>query len=352
MKIKLALFSSLIVSTIAIAPSTSLATVDPPTLANPGDFLVDINPGEIGTNLAPKCTPDEATIGGLLIQGKTAEVTCTVSGSDASSTVTGTASNPTLATAAGDAGFTSGLIDANCSSAQSVSVSLTLSLAGLSPTPTVNQTINTFSGKFSQGCTFAMSFQDAASSKLFGTIEVNARLGNEDGSVVGNVVNVTIAGKVFITSGTGVFSGYAGSGTFSQSQEIDLDISKRASASSVSAQSVRATADSDPSTMSLTLTKSKGQARIVSPAPPAGSPKGTAKVKASTKIKVTAPAGSTCTVKTSSGKVVGTGKVSGKYSSVTIKPRSGAYRNAKKIVATCTTKAKKTLKSNSVKVSL
>lgn len=318
--------------------------------------------------------------------------------------MTGTASNPTLASSTGDSGFTSGAISANCSSSQSVDVTMSIGQSG--------STINTFSGKVFQGCTFAMEFQDAAKSTLLGTIEVNAQLGSSDGSVAANSVSVTINANVFVTSGTGVFSGYSGNGTFSQTQDIDINpTSQRAPttpevtqaevaafcssnslspctvqkivewcnangmnpqaqscprilelagasvtasgrASSVRAQSVRATADADASTMSLTLTKSNGRARIVSPAPPAGTPKGTAKVKASTRIRVTAPAGSTCTVKTSSGKTLGTGKVTGKYASVSIKPRSGAYKNAKKIVATCKTKAGKTLKSNAVKVSL
>lgn len=396
MKIKLALFSSLVLSTIALAPSTTSAVVVPP---NPGDFVVSIQPGAIAQNQIPTCTPGLATIGERVTRGETVQAVCTLSSTSASSTVTGTASNPTLATTTGDAGFNNGAISANCSSSQTVDVGLSIGQTG--------STINTFSGKVFQGCTFAMEFQDASKSALLGTIEVNAVLGNSDKSVVGNTLNVTINANVFVTSGTGIFSGYSGNGTFSQTQDIDLSLVNQGNrtvpevtdsqalalcsnnsispctaqkiaewctanaanpqaiscstvlqnlglirGSSVRASSVRATANSDASTMSLTLTKSNGRARIVSPAPPAGTPKGTAKVKASTRIRVTAPAGSTCTVKTSSGKTVGTGKVAGKFASVSIKPRSGAYKGAKRIVATCKTKAGKTLKSNAVKVSL
>lgn len=396
MKFKLALFSSLVLSTIVIAPSTTSAVVIPP---NPGDFIVSIQPGAIAQNQIPTCTPGLVTIGERIMRGETVNAVCTVSASSASSTLTGTASNPTLASSTGDAGFTNGTISANCSSSQSVDVRVAIGQSG--------STINSFSGKVFQGCTFAMEFQDAAKSGLLGTIEVNALLGTGDGSVTGNAVSITINAKVFVTSGSGVFSGYSGEGTFNQTQDIDINASSPSApstpevtqpdalalcssnslspctvqkiaewctanganpqamscstvlqnlglvrGSSVRASSVRATTNSDASTMSLTLTKSNGRVRIVSPAPPAGTPKGTAKVKATTRIRVTAPTGSTCTVKTSSGSLVGTGKVTGKYASVSIRPRSGAYKNAKKIVATCKTKAGKNLKSNSVKVSL
>ena len=396
MKIKFAVFSALVMSTIALAPSTTSAVVIPP---NPGDFIVSIQPGAIAQNQIPTCTPGLATIGERVMRGETVNAVCTVSATSPSSTVTGTASNPTLASSTGDSGFTSGAISANCNSSQSVDVTVAISQSG--------STINSFAGKVFQGCTFVMEFQDAAKSALLGTIEVNATLGNSDGTVAGNALSVTINANVFVTSGTGAFSGYSGNGTFSQTQDIDINPTSQSTpstpqvtqadalalcasnsitpctaqkiaewctanganpqasscatvrqnlglvrGSSVRAHSVRATADTDASTMSLTLTKSNGRARIVSPAPPAGTPKGTAKVKASTRIRVTAPAGSTCTVKTSSGKTVGTGKVTGKYAAVSIKPRSGAYKNAKKIVATCKTKAGKTLKSNAVKVSL
>lgn len=393
MKTKLFAFVSLVASVVAISPSTTHAITVPP---NPGDFAVAIQPGAPAEGQMPNCTPALTSIGDSVARGETVTAVCTVSTKSASSTITGTASNPTLAASTGDAGFASGTITAVCSSSQDVNLQLAISLAG--------QTMNSFSGKIFQGCTFSMDFQDAAKSKLLGTIEVNGVLGNEDGTVVNNVVNIEINAKVFITSGTGAFAGYAGTGTFNQSQEINIDPNSRPAvevtqpearafcstnsitpctdqkigewcnanrtnpqaanclpilqligamgSASVRTASVRATADADANTMKLTLAKSAGRARILSPAPPAGSPTGTAKVKASTKIKVTAPAGSVCTVKTATGRVVGTGKVSGKYASVSITPRSGAYKNAQKIVATCKTTKKKTLTSNSVKVKL
>lgn len=76
MKIKLALFSSLVLSTIALAPSSTSAVVIPP---NPGDFIVDIQPGAIAQNQIPTCTPGLATIVEWVTRGETVNAVCTVS---------------------------------------------------------------------------------------------------------------------------------------------------------------------------------------------------------------------------------------------------------------------------------
>ena len=118
----------------------------------------------------------------------------------------------------------------------------------------------------------------------------------------------------------------------------------------VAKSSVADFAASDNNKMSLKLVKSPGGVRILSPAPAPGSPKAAAKVTASTKVKVTAPVGATCVVKTNTGKVVGVGKVSGKYSLVNVAPRARSYAFATSIVSTCKTKTGKVLTSNRVKI--
>ena len=380
---------------VAVPVASAGAATAPP---NPGDFIVAMQPGGPAEGAMPDCDPELTTIGSLFMAGQTSvSVTCEMdSASTAATTVTGTVSNPTLAASTGDAGFTNGTITAQCTSKQTVDLKLTITVA--------NSTMDSFSGTVFQACTFVMQFADASASRLLGTIELNGRLGSEDGTVVDNVVKITIDAKVFVTSGNGAFAGYSGAGTFSQNQEINVDpnnqggrsdstitqpqavsdfcsakgispctaqtignwclanqgpaaadcttIMSQVKTSSVRVASVRKSAASDNNKMTLTLKKSPGRARILAPAPIAGSPTAAAKVKATTRVKVTAPAGANCTVKANTGRAVGTGKTAGKYGVVSIAPRAGAYTGASTIVATCRTKAGKILTSNKVKITL
>ena len=382
---------STVVAAGLVMPVSSVSAVTIPS--NPGDFIVAMQPGGPTPGQMPDCDPELTSIGALFMSGQTSvSATCSMKSSAASSTITGSASNPTLATSTGDAGFLKGTITAQCNSSQLVNLKMTITPSG--------STMNSFAGTVFQACTFTMAFADASASQLLGTIELNGKLGSEDGTVVNNTIKISIDAKVFITGGSGAFTGYAGDGTFSQSQEINIDpnnqgggstveqpqavkdfcaakgisnctqqgigawclanqgpqaadctaIRSQVKSAAVSKSSVRAWAASDNNTMALTLKKSVGVARILAPAPPAGSPTAAAKVKATTTVKVVAPVGSTCTVRSNIGKKVGVGKVSGKYATVTIKPASGAYVGASSIVGTCKTKAGKTVTSNKVKV--
>ena len=335
MRSKVVLFPVVLVLALSATVSTARAV---PIPSDPGDFIVDIQPGGPSADEMPECDPELTSIGSLFMAGQVSVTArCSMESTSVSTTVSGSASNPTLASRTGDSGFTDGTIVANCTSSQSVDLRITITTAGA--------TMDSFSGEVFQACAFVMQFADASSSQLFGTIELNGTLGNDDGAVVNNTVSISIEAKVFVTSGKGAFAGFAGSGTFSQSQEINVDPNSRKA-------SVRTFAAFRGNTMSLTLEKSAGVARILAPAPAAGSPKAAAKVTAATKVKVTAPSGSVCVVKANTGRVVGTGKVAGKYSVVAISPRPGSYVGATSIVSTCTTKVGKTLTSNRVKIKL
>jgi len=394
MKIKAVLFSFTLFAAMNPAVSAVRAAAIP---SNPGDFIVAIQPGGPTAGEMPDCDPDLTSIGSLFMAGQTSvSAKCSMTSATASAVVSGTASNPTLSASTGDAGFTNGTITADCKSSQVVNLQLTITMTG--------STMNSFSGKVFQACAFVMKFTDVSASQMLGTIELNGLLGSEDGAVVNNTIDISVEAKVFVTSGTGAFAGYSGSGTFSQSQEINIDPNSQGSGggstvtqpaavtdfctakgitsctaqgigawclanqgpqaadcssilsqvktAAVSKASVDAFAASDDNKMSLKLTKSAGAARILSPAPALGTPAAAAKVTAATKVKVTAPAGSTCTVKTNTGKVVGVGKVAGKYSVVNIAPRAGSYKGAATIVSSCKTKAGKLLTSNRVKIKL
>lgn len=91
--------------------------------------------------------------------------------------------------------------------------------------------------------------------------------------------------------------------------------------------------------MNLTLVKSAGSVRIISPLPTAGTK--AAKVSNKTKVKIVATKGAVCTVKSNTGKVVGTATSKDSSKAITIKAKKGSLAKAKSIQATCTLGGKK-----------
>ncbi|MGI9117850.1 MAG: hypothetical protein ACR2JV_09505, partial [Gaiellales bacterium] len=177
---------------VVAVPAASAQTLP----ANRGDFQIAINlGGGPAPDAQPSCTPDLTTIGVALLAGQTPEATtCTESSSATQKPTTGTASNPTLA--ATDPGFNTGTINALCDSSQTVSMGLAVSTSG--------PKLNKLTGSAFYACDFTMAFQDAQASSLVGTIEVNATIGNADGTTDGSTINVALNGTVYVTSGTGV----------------------------------------------------------------------------------------------------------------------------------------------------
>lgn len=379
-----------IAATGLIGQSAS-ATITPPTI--PGDFVVDIiPPGAPAPSTQPNCNPDIVAIGTAIMGGQTSvSATCEFNTSGTQQSATGTVSNPSLAVSQSDTGFNNGTLSILCDFTQEVDVSLEISRSG--------SALKTFTGDVFQACTFNMTFTDAKSSTLIGTIEVNAKLGSADGTVSGSVIDIAFDAKVFVTGGTGTFNGYVGGGTFSQSQEITIpstpggasapsasmptatvpsgstsDLQAACTAlgvspctptelatfctanqtkcvhpSSVRSMSSGVRAFATDNDMTLKLVKKAGAVRILTPAPAAGSPTAAAKVKSNTRVRIVATKGAVCTVKTNTGRVVG--KATSKGNAINIKPSANAYKGAKTLQATCQTKSGK-FSSNKVKIKL
>jgi hypothetical protein len=374
------------ISSIGFASQGTTAAVIKPTI--PGDFVVDIvPPGAPTPSTQPNCNPDIVSIGTSLISGQTSvSAICKFNASGSQQSASGTVSNPSLATSLSDNGFNNGTLEILCDFKQEVDVSLDIARTG--------STLKTFSGVVFQACTFKMSFTDAKSSSLTGTIEVNGKLGSADGTVSNGVIDIGINAKVFGTSGTGAFEGYVASGTFSQSQEITIpstpgnvsqpteappsgsasDLQAACTAlgvspctqsalttyctanptkcvrpSSVRSMSSGVRAFATDENMTLTLVKKAGAVRILTPAPAAGSPTAAALVKSNTRVRILATKGAVCTVKTNTRKVVG--KATSKGNAINIKPASNAYKGAKTLQASCQTKTGK-FTSNKVKIKL
>lgn len=357
---------------LAVAALPAAAQQAPP---NPGDFVVALQPAGGPPTDLPDCTPSLATIGPTT--SFPVDATCTDTTTADGQAQTGTVSNPTLAASTGDAGFTAGTISARCDGTQNLAFKLRITQTG--------STMLRFGGTFLQACAFQMVFADARASTLSGTIEANGRLGNADGSVVGGAAQVEITAKVFVTGGTGAFAGYVGSGSFQQTDTIDLSTPQQggggtspqqafctangiadcsqaglaawcqlSAANAAACQSlprrVRQTTAGD--TMKLRLVRKPGRARIISPTPPAGRPGAAARIRATTRVELSASAGAVCTVRTNTGAVVGSGTASGRYGSIVITPRAGAFEDAASIQARCRTAKGRNVISNRVKIRL
>lgn len=368
---------ALALAAVPLGATTAHAQTAPP---NPGDFVIAMQPPGAPSTAPPDCTPSLTTLGPTTAFPVTAN--CTDTTSATGQTQTGTASNPTLAASTGDAGFANGTVTALCDSTQNIAMTLLITATG--------STMQKFGGTFFQACSFKMAFADAQASTLIGTIEANGRLGSADGTVVNNTAQVQLDAKVYVTGGTGAFAGYVGSGTFAQTETINLGTPQgggapsggstnpdaafctqngitdctqtgiqawcvlspaNAAACQALPRSTRQAATGND-TMKLRLVKKAGTARILSPAPPAGTPNVAARVKASTRVKLTASTGARCTVKSNTGALVGTGTAKGTYGTVSIRPKGGAYARASSIQATCTTKAGKKIVSNRVRIRL
>ena len=393
MKLRTFIATMTLAAGLASQASSVSAVQAPP---NPGDFAVNIMPGAPAEGTMPDCDPDLTTIGQQFMSGATSvTATCVMSTKTSGQSLTGTATNSTLAATTGDTGFAQGTIEAKCDAKDTINMKLSITMAVSS--------MDSFSGTIFQACSFIMTFADASQSSLTGTIEVNGTLGSADGTVANNVIKVVINAKVFVTTGTGAFAGYSGTGDFSQTQEINVDpnnqggrsdttvtqpqvvtdfcttkgispctaqsigtwcmanqgpaaadctsIMSQVKTAAVRAAAVRAAAV-QASTMKLALVKSAGKARILAPAPAPGKPKAAAKVTSRTKVVVAAPKGARCTVQTNTRRTVGTGTVTNKYGQIAISPKSGVYKGSSTITATCRTKAGKTLTSNKVRITL
>ena len=201
-------------SAAGIIGQSASAAVPSPTI--PGDFVIDIiPPGAPEPTATPDCDPDLMSIGASLIGGASSvTATCEFDTTGTQKSATGKASNPALATSTGDAGFNNGTLALVCDFEQEVDIQLEISRSG--------SNLKNFTGVVLQACSFTMSFADTKSSTLSGSVEVNGKLGSDDGSVSGGVIAISIDAQVFVTGGTGEFDGYVGGGTFTQAQDFKI----------------------------------------------------------------------------------------------------------------------------------
>ena len=370
---------------VIATPITSASAVDIPTDAL--DFTINITP-PTAAEMKPDCGDPTTLFQSAIMSGKTTvDLTCTINNN--AQVLSGTASNTRLA--ATDPGFNSGTIASTCQAQQTFTSGMSIS----GTFPNISVGMSSLSGSVLQVCSFTLSFTDAASSALSGTIELNGTVGTDKSTFETNkTIALSFTAKVFITNGTGVFKGYVGSGTFEQSQTIDLNeqfkntptsrgstpstgdysafctansispcdvqtiaqacitrqlancpISVTPQSARVSAASVRKAASN--SKMTLTLKKGAGQVRITAPTPAVGKTK--ASVKSTTKITLIATPGAACNVTTNAGKTVGSARV-GKSGKATVRPAANAYKGARSVRATCTLN-EKLFRSAALKIS-
>jgi hypothetical protein len=386
-KLRLLVPAAALAALAGVSPaSIARATVVPPASLN---FGVELDQQSLRSGAEPNCTPSPLELGQAVATTGSADMSCTVTIKQSAAALSGTVSNAELAES--DPGFDSGSLAMKCNMDQQVTTKMTITRTGAEMT--------SFSGKTSQACSWKMTFADAKSSTLAGTMEANGTLGSKDGSIDGDSVSIALALKVYMTQGTGAFAGYTGGGAFTRTESIDLDLpssggsstptpqpegdalqsfcsqngispcttaslsqfcqanpskcSAPPGASSQSARSGRVASSgvrsfAEASALTLSLKKSSGAVRIISPAPPTGQPKAAATVTKSTRIQIVATKGANCQVKTNKGKVVAVKRITSD-GTTTLKPKSGSLKGATSIRAFCKV-GKKSISSNAVKI--
>ena len=391
--------------TLLIAGLAAIATIALGTGAataqtlNTGEFAVTMPmPGETanGGGQQPDCSPSIETVA---LSGGTTK--CTMNRTLSGNAATGTVANATLAGQYGEA-FNQGTMTRTCDLSQNMTMDVTFSAGAMT---SMSPPKMKMAGTMVMGCSFKMSFPDAAGSSLSGTMTLNATMNSSDIGGAGiNGADIQMTLKVDVTEGTGVFAGYTGSGELDAAQAFSLlggggsggsappsgggstppsgsggaipdaacqqaglpsgctsaQIQQFCQANPSNAlcqgapfslaaarRSIRQSSDADTMTLKLVKTNGKGAVRIISPV--AGAGKNIAKVNAKTKVKIVATKGSQCTVKASTGKVVGKATSKDSARTLTIKAKKGSLTRAKWLQATCTLSGK-SFSSTKVKV--
>lgn len=373
---------------------------------NAGEFLVNmpLPGGAGGQGEQPNCTPAITTIA---MSGGTAK--CTLNKVVTGDTANGTVSNATLAGQYG-AGFANGTMTRTCDMNQAMTMDITFAAGAIM---SGGQPKIAGGGTIVMTCTWRMVFTDEKASTLEGTMEMNASMSSSDiqPTATGGA-DIQMDFKVYVTKGSGLFDGYTGSGSLSQEQamsllggaggggapaggggtappsgggttppsgdsgstlpdavctSIGLPAGCTAAQAATACQAVpppagcsnfsfRAGARTGISVrqsgdaLTLKLVKKAGAVRILSPLPKPGTKKA-AKVKASTRVKLVATAGAACTVKASTGRVVGKATSRDSARTMTIRAKGGSYTGAKWIQATCTLDGK-SFSSERVRITL
>lgn len=388
--------SILIAALVAIATTAVGATAATAQTLNTGDFSVVMPmPGETSTGAGqePNCTPSIQTVA---LSGGTAN--CTMNRTLTGDTATGTVANATLAGQYGEA-FNQGTMTRTCDLTQNMSMQATFAAGAMTsmspPTMTMSGTMvmgcsfkmsfpdsagSSLSGTMTLNA--SMSTKDLQGGGISGadiqmTLKVDVTEGTGIFAGYTGTGELDAAQAFSLLGGAGGAPGGGGAGgggsappsgggsgtppsgdgnaqlqAFCAANGI-TDCSTaglnawcaaspaNAAAcqaafgrSSRSVGSARQSSTADTLTLKLVKTNAKGTVRIISPV--AGTGKNIATVNAKTKVKIVATKGAQCTVKASTGKVVGKATSKDSSKTLTIKAKKGSLTKAKWLQATCT----------------
>lgn len=374
-------------------PSAASAAFDP------GQFRVTVTPPAGGPGAddgaTPDCDPPLLSVGAAIMLGADhVDVTCAMNSSSTGDETTGSVANATLA--ADDPGFADGTITMTCDQVQTMTMTIRVSGGVGSMAPNLRG----MKGTMYRSCVFRMAFPDAERSTLDGTVEMNAKMDSGDGDEGDDSIEIQMDAKVYITDGSGAFEGQVGEGSFSDTRSVPLGLSGGGGGGGGSVTDAEqavcdaggpevGTCSADVVTalcgnptfrgahgglctaagrrlalrldralqravtrvagnpMKMKLSAKPGNARILLPVPK----KGLAKVtESTTRLRIVATAGATCTLRASDGALVGTAKARKGSKAVPVAVRRGSLDGAKTVQATCTLKGKR-FTSQKVKIS-
>lgn len=364
-----------------VATATAMAVMVPAgvTLAantfDPGDFTVTMNQGGSGpssgqppsinciaANITMSLSSYIQNLDRMWSQTTAPPATCSMVNESVQTNqvLTGTVNNKNI----GD-----GDMSQTCDLKQTLTMSFTYSVtgSGASRVPAVTDFKNVLSGF--QACAWAMSFRDAQSTKLSGTVEqtfgmtsdavkidcpasVLSRMNGAPGGSTFYCVPWEMNAKVYVVGGTGYFADTGGVGSFSRSDVAPIVIPGTGGVSGASVGITRALnavlallpqADTSQSASAMKMALLKGakaSVRLVSPAPVSGKrslgvgPDGSTQLK----VKVSAAPGAACSITAKSGSKSSTlsankkdsdGMVTTSITSATVKSKLAAKTGAK-----------------------
>ena len=274
-----------------------------------------------------------------------------------------------------------------CDMKQTLTMSFTYSATvspGSAPVPSVTNFKNVLSGY--QACAWAMSFRDAQSTKLSGTVEQTfgmtsdaakvdcpaSVLAKMNGAPSGSnfyCVPWEMNAKVYVVGGSGYFADTGGEGSFSRSDVAPIvipgvggvsgsSVGLLRSAAAILALLPQADTSQTASAMKMALLKgAKSTVRLVSPAPVSGKrslgvgPDGSTQVQ----VKVSAAPGAACSITAKSGSKTKTlsaskkdadGMVTTSITSATVKSKLAVKSGAKVMLSVYCKSGTKTAKSD------
>lgn len=366
------LLTAIATGAVVLVPATGASGAN---TFDPGDFTVTMNGGGSGPSGGQppsiNCTAANVTMSlSSYIQNLDRMWSQTAAPPAACSMVSESVqTNQALTGTVNNKNIGDGDMSQTCDMKQTLTMSFTYSVTGFgaSRVPAVTDFKNVLSGF--QACAWAMSFRDAQSTKLSGTVEQtfgmtsdSARiecpasvLAKMNGAPSGSnfyCVPWEMNAKVYVVGGSGYFADTGGEGSFSRADVAPIVIPGIGGVSGASAGVARALstvmallpqADTSQtaSAMKMALLKgAKASVRLVSPAPVSGKrwlgvgPDGSTQVQ----VKVSAAPGAACSISAKSGSETKTlsaskkdsdGMVTTSITAATVKSKLAAKTGAK-----------------------